>query len=745
MYLASSSEIVQNPSILPKDRVFIDFARISFYSPTPESRIYYTTDGKDPSEDSNLAPAGSNILFDTPGIHVIKAIAVADDLIPSDIVTKTFEIFKLLPAPDISPAPGSYKNSFNLTISCPRRDFKVCYQLQRVGFAQVQKCILCPFSRTISDLGTYKMTYFYSLDGITLSASGEAEYSMVTPAYDEWPVFVNKKNPIQFKPKIEIFSISKDVESSSPSCSKRNIRGHHIILHNPIGHFNVLPPAGGCGHLDTPSTTAKQFKLKSGASTVSERLFRSYVHRLSGAEVLSWRAQHESYSATAGTTCSVVTNAGFFNISNNACFGNVVTQGKVIQTSKSHNVNFGIRNGSFVVGYVDEGEVLDESNRFETLVTGLIWLVRRGSSFVTESLTRSGLPVSGSGSVGTGEDMSIQSNGPNFARILSARTAIGHDSSGRLMILQVEGKSFERGMDLHEFANYCVELGFISAINLDGGGSATITALNELISEPSNVCSSTDNQIEAEIEDDDGPTLAILSGQQKYRMCEKPVSSVTCMHPIPPPEDDDLTPEQMREISELLSSTAPTRRPSSAVEPPVKCSPVPTLVPSTNNYSNSDLSVSLQSSLANYQTATFGLSILLVLSITLNGWWYITYASKKRIENIVVSSQISHEPTAYEMTRRVDRRGGDYSGGGKQHIIDSRGSRNSDRNLDEEYGIRSGLSDTDEMPSDDDSREYDETASLNPRGNRHVGQFKDSSRQGAKQGFRVFNPFSKRK
>ena len=125
-------------------------------------------------------------------------------------------------------------------------------------------------------------------------------------------------------------------------------------------------------------------------------------------------------------------------------------------------VNFGIRQGSFVTGYVDSTEILDQkAPRFDTLVSGLGWLVRKGmvnidSSFDAniddEGTKKNEIVIYHSLSPSFSyindlvvSDMSIQSTGTQFPDVLSARTAIGHDLQGRLMILQVEGETWVRG------------------------------------------------------------------------------------------------------------------------------------------------------------------------------------------------------------------------------------------------------------------------------------------------------------
>jgi len=42
-----------------------------------------------------------------------------------------------------------------------------------------------------------------------------------------------------------------------------------------------------------------------------------------------------------------------------------------------------------------------------------------------------------------------QSTGNRFVTVKSARTALGHDREGRLVVVQVEGRTWERGVDLY--------------------------------------------------------------------------------------------------------------------------------------------------------------------------------------------------------------------------------------------------------------------------------------------------------
>jgi exopolysaccharide biosynthesis protein len=117
------------------------------------------------------------------------------------------------------------------------------------------------------------------------------------------------------------------------------------------------------------------------------------------------------------------------------CYGNIVSDGRTVQTSLNvTNANFGIRaDGSIVVGYIPEEEVMRNENPFKQLISGVIWLVRNGSNYVNESMTLESTAHEDTGNMDT------------FVNVMSARTAIGHDSRGRLVMMQVEGQTGKRG------------------------------------------------------------------------------------------------------------------------------------------------------------------------------------------------------------------------------------------------------------------------------------------------------------
>ncbi|HEX2248667.1 MAG TPA: phosphodiester glycosidase family protein, partial [Arthrobacter sp.] len=67
------------------------------------------------------------------------------------------------------------------------------------------------------------------------------------------------------------------------------------------------------------------------------------------------------------------------------------------------------------------------------------------------------------------------------------RTIAGIDAQGRLILVTADGRqSTSLGLSIYEAAKVAKSLGMVEAINLDGGGSTTMTAGGEVVNVPSN-------------------------------------------------------------------------------------------------------------------------------------------------------------------------------------------------------------------------------------------------------------------
>nr|XP_025952109.1 N-acetylglucosamine-1-phosphodiester alpha-N-acetylglucosaminidase [Dromaius novaehollandiae] len=177
--------------------------------------------------------------------------------------------------------------------------------------------------------------------------------------------------------------------------------------------------------------------------------------------------------------CLVAQNGGYFDMGTGECLGNVVSDGRLVRNARGlQNAQFGIRkDGTMVFGYLSEEDVLDQVNPFVQLVSGVVWLLRDREVYINQSRMA--------------ECDETQTTGTfdKFINVISARTAVGHDSEGHLVLVHVDGQTESRGLNLWEMADFLKQQGIINAINLDGGGSATLVLNGTLASYPSEHCS----------------------------------------------------------------------------------------------------------------------------------------------------------------------------------------------------------------------------------------------------------------
>ncbi|XP_018429200.1 PREDICTED: N-acetylglucosamine-1-phosphodiester alpha-N-acetylglucosaminidase [Nanorana parkeri] len=247
--------------------------------------------------------------------------------------------------------------------------------------------------------------------------------------------------------------------SMFPGTPQKAVYGHFTFINNPLKTVSVLEPGspGGCASNLT--------------ATVEET------------------AKHGK--------CLVAQNGGYFNTTTFQCLGNVVSNGRLVQSSKGiQNAQFGIReDGTMVFGYLSEEEVLDTENPFVQLVSGVVWLLRNGEVYIGQSKKVEC------------DETQTTGNFDEFIDTMSARTAVGHDTKGRLILFHADGQTAGRGLSLWEMANFLKAQGVYNAINLDGGGSATLVLNGTLASYPSDHC----------------------LNDSMWR-CQRSVSTIVCVH-----------------------------------------------------------------------------------------------------------------------------------------------------------------------------------------------------------------------
>ncbi|XP_071957605.1 N-acetylglucosamine-1-phosphodiester alpha-N-acetylglucosaminidase-like [Antedon mediterranea] len=221
---------------------------------------------------------------------------------------------------------------------------------------------------------------------------------------------------------------------------KRTSGGHITFINNPSRTLSVLEPLenGGCGG-NRRATVLKSSEQRK---------------------------------------CIVSMNAGFFNTHTGECLGNIVSGGRRVKNSNGiQNAHFGIKqDGSLVFGYLSEEDVENTTNPFIQLVGGVGWLLRNGEVYVDESIKVECDETEETGSA------------KEFFEVVSARTAIGSDAEGRVVLVNIDGQTRKFGVNLRMMAEFLKELGVVDAINLDGGGSATYVINGTVVDYPTDTC-----------------------------------------------------------------------------------------------------------------------------------------------------------------------------------------------------------------------------------------------------------------
>ena len=178
--------------------------------------------------------------------------------------------------------------------------------------------------------------------------------------------------------------------------------GHHVIVKDPAKMISVLEPSH--------SNSCKKNELGTVAQSSKQQ------------------------------DCHIAVNAGFFDPhkekrSYGKCYGNIVSNGHYVQDSHGiQNANFGIRrDGTIVIGYLSQEDVLNTTNGFLQLVSGVGWVLRKGELYLQESVKAEC------------GDTQTTSSLKNFFDVMSARTLIGFDGNGYVHIVQIDGKTWESG------------------------------------------------------------------------------------------------------------------------------------------------------------------------------------------------------------------------------------------------------------------------------------------------------------
>ena len=111
--LTSGQTAAATPSISPASQGFATSIQVSITDTTPNSSIFFTTDGSTPTSGSTPYSAPFTLTTTT----TVKAIATAAGMLPSSVASVTYTKESPAATPTFSPAPGTYSTAQQVTIS----------------------------------------------------------------------------------------------------------------------------------------------------------------------------------------------------------------------------------------------------------------------------------------------------------------------------------------------------------------------------------------------------------------------------------------------------------------------------------------------------------------------------------------------------------------------------------------------------------------------------------------------------
>lgn len=176
---------VASPSFSPEPGIYNEEQFITISCPTPGADIHYTINGRIPTITSPL--------YDSPleisSTSTIKAIALKNDYLPSEMITGLFEIdYISVAVPIFSPIPGNYKTSQMITLNSSTPGANIYYTLD--GSNPSEESLLYDTPFTIHTTTLIKAVGFKDeyLPSVITSARYIIEYLQVaTPVFSPLP------------------------------------------------------------------------------------------------------------------------------------------------------------------------------------------------------------------------------------------------------------------------------------------------------------------------------------------------------------------------------------------------------------------------------------------------------------------------------------------------------------------------------------------------------------------------------
>lgn len=224
----------------------------------------------------------------------------------------------------------------------------------------------------------------------------------------------------------------------------KGVTESQVILNNTNGSAQVM------GYLTTVAPGAAATFKASYSGYYTEGSTKE--SRAESAGNLKWdlrttTGQAADFEAATGETVISATNADYYNMQTGQCSGYLIMEGNVVQTrGGSQEPYFAVlKDGSFVIR--DYGA--DHSDVVEA-ISGPIYLLKNGE-------------------IQVGQDNS-----------LAPRNSVGLKADGTVVTFLADGRQgVSNGMSMRDVAEMLKAQGCVTALYLDGGGSATLASRHE--------------------------------------------------------------------------------------------------------------------------------------------------------------------------------------------------------------------------------------------------------------------------
>ncbi|MCB5259395.1 MAG: chitobiase/beta-hexosaminidase C-terminal domain-containing protein [Candidatus Cloacimonetes bacterium] len=139
---------VESPTFDPSAGLYYDPVLVSMHCATNDAKIRYTLDGSDPTPDSDKYESPLELNYDS-GSVTIKAKALLDNWIDSDVTSVEYTVTGILEVPIFSEDEGTYLNQLDLSLEAVE-EATIMYSINSGEYVQyVEQLSLLPGTYTI--------------------------------------------------------------------------------------------------------------------------------------------------------------------------------------------------------------------------------------------------------------------------------------------------------------------------------------------------------------------------------------------------------------------------------------------------------------------------------------------------------------------------------------------------------------------------------------------------------------------